>query len=143
MKMSFILPLLFSVGCTSTNLQGIKGQVFWVSGNQMPGPNVSKTPPKGVQREIHIYELTTTKQVELTTKGFFKNFSTELIMTITTKQDGSFKVKLPAGSYSVFVKESEGLYANLFDENNAINPVHVVSKEYVWLPITVNYQAAY
>ncbi len=143
-KYILLLPLFIAFGCNSSQpREGIKGQVFWISGNQLPGPEDNRSAHYGIQREIHIYELTTLKDVTLTPEGFFSDIKTNLVTSLTTKPDGSFKVRLPPGKYSIFVQESAGLYANLFDKNNAINPVVVKEKQYAWLPITVDYQAAY
>lgn len=139
-----LLLIVLSFACSSyQQRQGIKGQVFWVSGNQLPGPDANRTAHYGVQRELYIHELTTLKQVTMSPDGFFSNIKTKLVAQISTNPDGSFKIRLPPGEYSVFVKEEEGFYANLFDKNNAINPVFVKEKQYAWLPITVDYQAAY
>ena len=35
--------------------QGIQGQVFWIGGNQMPGPGKSISPQQGIVREIVIF----------------------------------------------------------------------------------------
>lgn len=144
MRRSIILLYIVIASCaTSQNRQGIKGQVLWISGNQLPGPGVNRSAHAGVKRELYIYELTTLSQVSQNPDGFFENIQTKLITTIATSSDGSFKLKLPPGDYSVFVKEEGGLFANRFDKNNAINPVAVKERQYAWLPITVDYQAAY
>lgn len=75
--------------------------------------------------------------------GFFKDIATPLVTSLITNPDGSFKLKLPPGKYSVFVKEDDGLFANLFDKDNSINPVVVKERQYSWLPITVDYNATY
>lgn len=143
-RLMAILLILLSASCSSLQPQeGISGQVFWVAGNQMPGPGVTRSAQAGIQRELYVYELTTIRQATLKENGFFTNIQTNLILKIATRQDGSFKVKLPPGQYSIFVMEEQGLYANLFDRNNAINPVVVKEKQYSWVPITVDYQAAY
>ena len=122
--------------------QGLKGQVFWVSGNQMPGPESILSPNQGAVREVLIYEITTLNDV--TQVGpFFRDIKTRMVATIQSKPDGTFKVKLEPGSYSVFTKEKNGLYANLFDEKNNINPVVIKPGEYAWKTITVDYDAAY
>ncbi len=142
LTMLILLTLFFA--CSSAQpKQGIKGQVFWISGNQMPGPETKRSPHYGVQRTIHVYELTTIDQVSRSPEGFFSDIQTKLIGTLTTKPDGSFKLKLPPGEYSIFVEEPKGLYANLFDKNNAINAIHVKEKQYSWLPITIDYEAAF
>lgn len=145
MRRSFILLyIVIASSCAATlNRQGIKGQVLWVSGNQLPGPDANRSAHAGIKRELYIYELTSMSQVSQNPDGFFENIKTKLVTTITTYSDGSFKLKLPPGDYSVFVKEENGLFANRFDKNNTINPVAVKERQYAWLPITVDYQAAY
>ncbi len=122
--------------------QGIKGQVFWLSGNQMPGPGKTKSPQQGIVREIVVYpeiKLQDTKQ----TDGFFSEIQSKPIATIFSKADGSFKIKLPPGTYSVFVKENKGLFANLFDGQGIINPITVKLKKYTWITLAVDYEAVY
>ena len=122
--------------------QGIRGQVYWTSGNQMPGPGVKPSPQLGVQREIFIYELVSLKDCEQK-DGFFTSVSSRLITTALSKPDGAFKIKLPPGRYSVFVKEPKGLFANSFDKNSFINPITVIERRFAPVTILINYQAAY
>jgi hypothetical protein len=137
----FFLLTLGSMVCVAQK-QGLKGQVFWVSGNQMPGPESILSPNQGAVREILIYELTSFKDV--TQVGpFFRDIKTKLVANVTSKPDGTFKVKLMPGAYSVFTKEKNGLYANLFDEKNNINPVTIREGQYAWKTISIDYEAAY
>ena len=91
----------------------------------------------GIKREVAIYELTTLDNASHE-NGIFKSVPTPLVTSVMTEDDGSFRVKLPPGTYSVFVKEGDGLFANLF-EANRINPVVVKPKQYSWVTITVEY----
>lgn len=135
--------LLFSVQVSvEAQKQGIKGQVFWISGNQMPGPDESRSPQQGIVREVVIYTLVRLPEVKQE-GSFFSNIQGQPVATVLSKADGSFKVKLPPGSYSVFVKEINGLFANLFDGDGNINPVTVKAKKYTWITLTVDYEAAY
>ena len=113
--------------------QGIKGQVFLLptSADSL----VKANPKAGVQREVHIYELTTLDQAAHE-NGIFRSVPTTRVSCILTKKDGSFKVKLPPGTYSVFVKEPNGLFANLFSQNR-INPVVVKPKQFTWITISI------
>ncbi|HEY4655781.1 MAG TPA: carboxypeptidase regulatory-like domain-containing protein [Cyclobacteriaceae bacterium] len=122
--------------------QGIKGQVFWLSGNQMPGPDRTVAPDLGISREILIYELTTFSDAAQQDM-FFSDIKTRQVASVVSRDDGRFKVKLPPGRYSVFVKEPKGLFANLFTGSGEINPVTVEPKKYAWMSITVDYEAAY
>ena len=142
MKFPLLILLVLSSFTVLSQKQGLHGQVFWVSGNQMPGPESILSPNQGAVREVLVYELTSFKDV--TQVGpFFRDIKTKMVASIQSKPDGTFKLKLPPGAYSVFTKEKNGLYANLFDEKSNINPVVVKTGEYVWKVITIDYDAAY
>jgi hypothetical protein len=139
-----VVVLLISANCLAQKKlkQGVHGKVFWISGNQMPGPEKKSSPQEGVQREIFVYEATRLNQT-VQQNGFFTQINTKLITQGRSMPDGSFRIQLPPGHYSVFVQEPNGLYANLFDSDNLINPITVKSKAYTWLTIAIDYQAAY
>lgn len=142
--MRLILSLLFFVLSFSAlaQKQGLQGQVFWVSGNQMPSPETVLSPNQGAVRELVIYELTNVK--DATQVGpFFRDIKTKLVTTTQSKTDGTYKIKLPVGTYSVFTREKSGLYANLFDGEGYINPVIIKPGQYAWKTITIDYDAAY
>lgn len=143
-RLSFLLLILAIPSCTSTQQrQGIKGHVFWIAGNQLPGPENPRSAHAGIQREILVYEQTTLHEATRLENGFFVDIQTQLIATLMSKPDGSFKLKLPPGKYSVFVREKDGFFANLFDKDNTINPITVKEKQYSWLPINIDYKATY
>jgi hypothetical protein len=133
---SICLVLTPSTGSTAQSLkQGIKGQVFLLPSS---ADSLAKSNPEaGVQREVHIYELTTLDQASHE-NGIFKYLPTKKVLSVLTKIDGSFKVKLPPGTYSVLVQQPEGLFANLFEQNR-INPVVVKPKQFAWVTITIDY----
>ncbi len=142
MKIPLLILVVLSSLTALAQKQGLHGQVFWVSGNQMPGPNSILSPNQGAVREVLIYELTTIKDV--TQVGpFFRDIKTKMVASIQSKPDGTFKIKLLPGAYSVFTKEKNGLYANLFDEKNNINPVVIKTGQYIWKVITIDYDVAY
>lgn len=122
--------------------QGICGKVTWTSGNQMPGPGLKSSKSIGIVREIFIYEATTVPQTTQQ-EGFYSAIQTKLVKKIKSKKNGTFSVKLPPGTYSVFTKEAKGLWANTFDGQGIINPVTVSPKNYTELSLNVNYEAAY
>ena len=142
MRFALVLVFLLSSFAVLSQKQGLRGQVFWVSGNQMPGPEAVLSINQGASREILIYELTSFSDV--TQVGpFFRDIKTRLVATVQSKSDGTFKIKLPPGAYSVFTKERNGQYANLFDEKNNINPVFIKAGQYAWKTITIDYDVAY
>lgn len=152
MKLLLLLSTLFLAianrSCEESVDQGLAGQVRWLEGNLMPtiGEDVEQNQKdyKGepVQREIHIYELTSMD--EATAEGtFFKNIQTDLVKTVETNEEGEFIVELPVGRYSVFVQEDQGLFANSFDGEGHINPVEIKEGEITTITIQINYKAAY
>jgi len=123
--------------------QGISGLVLWYEGDLMPGIDKEPVEGKPIQREIYIYKATTMEQAEAHEGTFYSNISTELVLTTSSDEDGKFIVALDPGTYSVFVKESQGLFANRFDQGGIINPVTISQNELVSLSIRVDYKAAY
>jgi hypothetical protein len=122
--------------------QGIEGEVFWLGGNQMPGPGTKASPRQGVVREVYIYNATNLKDAKQ--QGvFFSDVRTALVAKVMSAADGSFKVKLPYGKYSVFVKEEQGLFANLYDGSGCINCISVRPRKYSWVTVLIDYEAAY
>ncbi len=118
--------------------QGVQGQLFWVNGNLTTETEKKHIPQHGMVREIFVYELATPSEVELE-EGLFVKVHTKLAARGFCKVDGSFKIKLEPGRYSIFVKEDKGLYANVFDNENHISPVTVLPRKYSWITISINY----
>jgi hypothetical protein len=137
-----IVALVGIINFAAVAQQGVKGQLFLVTGNQMPGPDRKPVPGKGVIREIHIYKLTNMTEVEQE-DGFYKKVHTQFVKSQISKADGTFKIKLPPGRYSLFVKENKGLHANIFDNENNISPFTVERKTYTRMTVKINYAATY
>ncbi|MTI23207.1 carboxypeptidase regulatory-like domain-containing protein [Fulvivirga sp. RKSG066] len=138
-----ILTLL--IGCKTTVSQqmdqGIKGKVLWLEGNFMPGPGQSNE-GQPVAKEIYIYEVL--KAEDLEKEGqFYKTPNQEPTKIITSNEDGTFTVDLPAGTYSLFAMEPKGLYANLQDGAGNINPIRVVEGKYTGIVFRIDYKAVY
>jgi hypothetical protein len=123
--------------------QGISGRVEWISGNQMPGPDRPTSKAKGIKREIWIYQPTTLNEVEASEGVFFSNIKTTLVRKAKSDRKGRFRISLPPGEYSIFIKEKNGLFANQFDGQNRIHCVAVKPGEFTEITIQVNYEAAY
>jgi len=146
-KFFSLLIILFSImSCSGTKQnsqdQGIQGIVLWFEGNQMPGFDREPDPGEGIEREIHIYELT--KHNQGASVGlFYTSVNTRLIAVAKSNNNGEFEISLPPGQYSLFVKEESGLFANIFDMDNNINPVQVNSGQFTKITLHVNYSAAY
>lgn len=130
---------MFSQGVS----QGLSGTVIWYEGDLMPGIDKEPVPGKPIQREIHIYEATSLKQANVKDDYFYYDLETKLVKTVLSDEEGKFIVALEPGTYSVFVKEPQGLFANTFDQAGKINPVDIQSNELVTIRIRVDYMAAY
>jgi len=130
---------MFSQGIS----QGISGRVLWYEGDLMPG--IDKPPAEGkpIKREIHIYEATKLEDADVSDGQFYSNLKTKLVFSVISDEEGKFMAALDPGTYSVFVKEPKGLFANSFDQNGIINPVTVSPNELVQVRIRVDYMAAY
>lgn len=124
--------------------QGIKGKVYWLSGNQMPSPDVPPPAPKPMKTILYIYELTGRDQAKSVDGGpFYSSISTKLIKEVRSDAEGRFKVRLAPGSYSVFTKKGDLFYANTFDQYNHIAPVKVEVGSFTEMEVRVDYEAAY
>ncbi len=143
------LSLLF--GCinkiSGTGNQGIIGQVRWLEGNLMPtiGDTSYAERVKGVPIERDIYIFKAVKQQDALSAGgaFYKSINGELVYRLKSRKDGTFKVKLPPGKYSIFTMEKDGYFANRFDGDNYINPVTVYANNFTEIQIQVNCKAFY
>lgn len=147
---NLVLPLFILVFMLSSFVpfrdncrrSGIKGRVLLVTGNQMPSPGEPRPAPKGIKTTVYIYELTNTGQV--TKSGaFYSAISTKPVKQVETADDGSFKVKLKPGQYSLFVKKGALFYSNIFDAENNIHPVTVAKGVMTEEEFRVDYDAAY
>lgn len=145
-----ILCVGLAVGCKSPKekTQGIHGQLFWVEGNLMPQATEDGTAPseskirQGVQRTVKIHSLTHMDQLSIG-DYLIGTIQTPEIASFETEQDGSFRIELPIGKYSLFTVEQDGFFANTFDSENHINPVEVKAGEWSKFDIIINYKAVY
>ena len=108
--------------------QGICGTVTERRGNQMPGPGQAKpNPGKPVVREVAIFAVLTMDQVVTDDAGFITDTrGIRPVKTAKTDKQGKFCVYgLPVSTYSVMIREPQGLYYNISDMDNRMNPVTV------------------
>jgi hypothetical protein len=123
--------------------QGINGYIYQVTGNQMPmkGKPVQRH-GKGIVREVWIYQATTAQQVQGQIP-LFNKINTRLAIKVTSDSTGHYQAALPAGLYSVFVKEGEQFFASETDGPGIINPAQVVADKVTNKNVTVNIGTAY
>lgn len=140
-----LLTMLSSYTCIFCKKEGIKGVIYLVKGNQMPSPNQPRAPRVPMQTTLYIYELTNINQVTRAEAHapFYTAIHTKLIKQVNSDRQGAFKVKLPPGQYSLFIKKGDQFYANLYDEKNNIAPVTVAKGNYTEVEVRADYDAAY
>ncbi len=126
--------------------QGITGVVTEVSGNQMPMKNAPRSyaGSPGILTTVFVYQPTNISQVNrIETSPVYTAIHTKLVASIETDSTGKFAISLPPGSYSLFVKQGKGYYANLFDTNNNISLFTVKEGKLTEVKLTVNSKAFY
>jgi len=145
-KLQFIILMLCLplISVAQSKSQGICGEVQWVEGNQMPGPGVKTNSGKPVVREIYIYNAVKPEQTsDGDSPAFYSQVGAKLVRRIKTRKDGTFKVHLEPGKYSIFTMEPDGLWANTFDGDGYINPVTVEKGHFTTIHVIINYKAYY
>ncbi|RJR26419.1 MAG: carboxypeptidase regulatory-like domain-containing protein [Candidatus Latescibacterota bacterium] len=95
--------------------QGIEGYVlFWV-GDFMPPASGTINP---AAREILIHEPTRLDDVtQVGYSPFYSEIRTTLAARGRSNDQGRFRIELPPGTYSVFVREGDLFYANSFSDD--------------------------
>lgn len=132
--------------------QGVTGTVIVMEGNCMP--HISEEPEPNpdciiytAQRTVYVYEYTMADQVVvdpgLNLPYFFSHIETELVKTTTSDADGFFEVALPPGTYSLFIREKDALYANLWDSHGGIQPVTVGPDEMASVVLKISHAALF
>ena len=147
-KFGCLIICLLSMSCKCASKlqaqQGIEGMVIKVSGNQMPSPDIPRTPQKGFKTTLYIYELTNLSQVvKQNESAFYSTIYSKFVTKVETKEDGKYKVSLPEGKYSLFVKKGELFYANIFDGEGNIAPVTIEKGKMTTVVTKVDYDAVY
>jgi hypothetical protein len=146
----FIISLAF-FGCGGTQTaqkvaieQGISGYILQEKGNRMPSPDKPASTPQGLKTMVFIHPVTEVTQLtKLATPGLYQSVNTPAVASATTDSTGYFSVSLPPGTYSIFVKYGEGVYANWFNEKNQVSPVEVLEQKVTKVKLIVSAGASY
>ncbi len=143
---AFAYPHPYKKARKPTFFQGICGTVLVKRGNHMPDPDQPQRTNNGqpAQHDVLIYQLLNMSQVDAGENGFINSVrDARPIKTVKSGKNGKFCVSLPVGQYSVLVREPKGLYANLSDAQNNINPVTVQKSKRTWATISITHEAVF
>ena len=142
----FILLIISFTCAAKQNIivtQGIRGQVRAVERNLMPGPGQKQERPRGIKRNVLIYEVLKANEVE--GQGpLYSTIPARLIKQVPTDAEGFFQCELKAGRYSVFTQEEDHqFFSALSNERGELSPVEVLPDSVVTYNILINYKAVY
>lgn len=149
MKSKYLIPavLIFLFACTvlkplTQPKQGLSGYIYILKGNQMPSPGKALNKGRGVTRDILIYQPTTISQTTGSSPAFI-SIKTKLVATTKSDSTGHYSIALPAGSYSVFVKEGGYFFAAESDGNGVLNPVSINTNTITQKSLTITLNTAF
>lgn len=132
----------------STSGQGVKGEITWIEGNQMPKKMDSgaaqTTDLVGipVRRIVRIYPLLNLSDVSME-NGLIQNLANSPITEVESDENGNYSLQLNPGKYSIFTVEADGLFANIFDDQGNVQPFTVKEGEWIKINIIINYKAVF
>lgn len=129
---------------STTVKQGICGTVIEKKGNFMPSPGQQTPNGQPVVREVVIFPVLNNTKVTSTPGGFIESTNgVKPVKTVKSNKKGRFCVSLPVGQYSVLIREPKGLYANIYDGQNNINPITVEKNRLSQTSLEITHQAAF
>jgi hypothetical protein len=123
-----IVFVLLSVGlfsCSSAKVL-VSGKVQRIMGNQMPSPDLANEEPRGFSTTVYFFEPTLVNMgLPTGEQGLFMMTDKKLVAKVLAEKDGSFKLKLKPGKYSVLLGKEGQYYSNISDIEGLINPVEI------------------
>ena len=123
--------------------QGVKGQLYWLEGNQMPGPGKDTDKRLPVKRKVYICQALTSQQMQGRQPLFESLPEDEIVEVVKSDVKGVFVAELPAGTYSIFTEEEEGFFANRMNGQGVLNPLVVEQDKLTETEIVINYKAVF
>lgn len=129
------LPLV--VANAIAQQQSIKGQLYRTPDQAASSAFKSNVTYKDKPVEVIVFEQVGQDEV-LYKNGHIQKIGGHEVARAFCKWDGSFKIKVRPGKYSVFAYIDGSYYGNLMDADGNLSPVTVVRKRDAWITITMN-----
>jgi hypothetical protein len=121
----FVLLSAFLFSCSSSKVL-VGGKVQRIMGNQMPSPDLANEEPGGFSTTVYFFEPTLVNMGMPTgEQGVFIMTDKKLVAKVLAEKDGSFKLKLKPGKYSVLLGKDGQYYSNISDLEGLINPIEI------------------
>ena len=121
----FVLLSAALFSCSSAKVL-VAGKVQRIMGNQMPSPDQANEEPGGFSTTVYFFEPTLVNMgLPTGEQGVFMMTDKKLVAKVLAEKDGSFKLKLKPGKYSVLLGKEGQYYSNISDLEGMINPVEI------------------
>lgn len=121
----FVLLSAALFSCSSAKVL-VAGKVQRIMGNQMPSPDLAKEEPGGFSTTVYFFEPTLVNMgLPTGEQGVFMMTDKKLVAKVLAEKDGSFKLKLKPGKYSVLLGKDGQYYSNISDLEGLINPIEI------------------
>ncbi len=120
--------------------QGIEGKVVRLSGNQMPGFGIERQEPEAIATAVWIFTGAIAGESPHWSVSQASQHP-QWRATILSGDDGSFKVGLPPGDYTLFAQYETELYLNAFSGYGCYQTVQVKTGQMTTVEL-VNSEAA-
>ena len=139
----FVLLSVALFSCSSAKVL-VLGKVQLVMGNQMPSPDLAIEEPRGFSTTVCFFEPTLVN-LGLPTgeQGVFMMTDKKLVAKVLAEKDGSFKLKLKPGKYSVLLGKDGQYYSNISDLEGLINPIEINKNSQKPLVLKADWGAIY
>jgi hypothetical protein len=121
----FVLLSAVLFSCSSAKVL-VAGKVQRIMGNQMPSPDLANEEPGGFCTTVYFFEPTLVNMgLPTGEQGVFMMTDKKLVAKVLAEKDGSFKLKLKPGKYSVLLGKDGKYYSNISDLEGLINPIEI------------------
>lgn len=124
--------------------QGVKAKVLIKEGIFLENGEIADSGRVyGADREIFIYPILGMRDVDLGENGFIMNIFVDPVVKGYSDDQGNFEAELPAGNYSLVIKERDMYYSGIPTDNGNFTPIEIKSGSYTEFSFVVDYKARY